>query len=155
MAHAMKRRGLSDVVTTVLIILLVLAAVAIIWGYLRGALEESGSQITSACLTLDLKPLSCVYKNVTGANNNFSAVVRYGRDAGEAQLTNVSLIVEVAGETRVSYATRLPNALESYTANVTNLNAAPSSFTVAGTVITEAGQAKQCPQASKVQCTYG
>jgi hypothetical protein len=148
----MKRRGLSDVVTTVLIILLVLAAVAIIWGYLRGALEESGSQITGACLTLDLKPLSCVYKQGT---SGYNATVRYGRDAGEAQLTNVTLIVEVAGENRVSYATRIPNALESYTTNVTNLNAAPSSFTVAGTVITEAGQAKQCPQASKVQCILG
>lgn len=151
MAHAMKRRGLSDVVTTVLIILLVLAAVAIIWGYLRGALEQSGSQITGACLTLDLKPLSC---NVSA--NGLSATVRYGRNSGEATLSNVTLVfADSTGATKSNFSAPTPNALETkvYTVDGFTATTKPVSVSVAGTVITESGDSKQCDRTAVVQCT--
>ncbi len=149
MKHGAKR-GLSDVVTTVLIILLVLAAVAIIWGYLRGALQQSGQQITSACLTLDLKPISC---NVS-ASGPYSATVQYGRQSGEATLTNVTLVfLDGSGQSTTNSSGPVPNALETKVYTVAGLATKPVSVSVAGTVITEAGQPKLCDKSETVQCS--
>lgn len=151
MEQRIKKRGLSDVVTTVLIILLVLAAVAIIWSYLQGALVSSGSQITGQCLTLDLAPTACVWNNAT---TNVS--VRYGRNAGAANLVGVKLVLTGAnGLTTVINATKIPNALESYSALFTGIAAQPTQFTVAGTIVTEAGDQKLCSTAAPIACTAG
>ena len=139
------KRGISDVVTTVLIILLVLAAVAIIWGYLRNALVESGEQITSDCLTLDLAPESC-------SSTANLATVKYGRNSGEANLKNVSLILNVGGNSVVSSATNIPKALESFTQTVA-VTAKASTFSVAGTITTESGSELLCPQSKEIVCT--
>ncbi len=50
-----QKRGLSDVVTVTLIILLAIAAVAIVWAFVRSTLEETGKQITGACITTSAK----------------------------------------------------------------------------------------------------
>jgi len=47
------KRGLSQVVTTVIIILLSLAAIAIIWTFVRPVIENSSSQINADCLSVD------------------------------------------------------------------------------------------------------
>jgi hypothetical protein len=150
MKNAMKRRGLSDVVTTVLIILLVLAAVAIIWGYLRGALEESGSQISGACLTLDLKAVSCQVAS-TGVLN--STLVRYGRDSGEGSLVNVTIVYDINGQSVTGYPTTVPKQLETAVFNSTTLPGKPTSVSVAGTVRTESGDLKLCDASPAVTCS--
>ncbi len=54
------KRGLSDVVTVSLIILLAIAAVVIVWTFVRPTLEGTGKQISSGnCLAVDLRPISC------------------------------------------------------------------------------------------------
>ncbi len=57
----LKKKGLSDVVATVLIILLALAAVVIVWSFVSPSLRNSGTQIDvqSKCLATELKPTSC------------------------------------------------------------------------------------------------
>ena len=50
-----EKRGLSDVVTVTLIILLAIAAVVIVWAFVRSTLEETGKQITGACVTTNVK----------------------------------------------------------------------------------------------------
>jgi len=55
----MNKRGLSQVVTTVIIILLVLAAIAIIWSFVRPVIESSSQQISADCSTIDLEVASC------------------------------------------------------------------------------------------------
>lgn len=144
-----KKRGLSDVVTTVLIILLVLAAVAMIWGYLSSTINDAGSQITTACLTLDLMPKSCQYFQATN-----TVMVNYGRDSGQATLQNVSLVLTVGGNDVVYYpaANRIPKALESFTFNVTGVTTKPTQFTVAGRVTTESGSALDCPVVTPINC---
>ncbi len=147
MAHVIKRRGLSDVVTTVLIILLVLAAVAIIWGYLRGALEQSGSQISSACLTLDLKAVSCA-ASATGVTN-----VTYSRNSGEGNLVNVTVIYDINGQSVTRSSSNLTKQLETGRWSETGLGGKATSASVAGTVLTESGEAKLCDRSPSVQCT--
>lgn len=57
----LRKRGLSPVVANVLIILLVIAAVAIVWAVVRPAIEDTGEQIGTGtdCITLDFEILSC------------------------------------------------------------------------------------------------
>ena len=152
MKHGMKR-GLSDVVTTVLIILLVLAAVAIIWGYLRGSLVQSGQQITgqTACLNLDLKAISC---NVSA--NSASATVKYGRNSGDANLTKVTVVfLDAAGQSTTNSAVSVPNPLETVLSTTNGFTAVtkPVSVSVAGTVATSAGDQNLCDRSDPVVCS--
>jgi hypothetical protein len=59
----MKKRGLSNLIATVLIVLLALAAVAIVWSFLRPPLERTGTSINlgTMCLESEAKPVSCVH----------------------------------------------------------------------------------------------
>src|SRR3989344_6254705 len=56
----LKKRGLSDVVTVTLIILLAVEAVVIVWAFVRSTLEQAGEEITLTCVTANLKAVSCV-----------------------------------------------------------------------------------------------
>ena len=53
----MNKKGLSTVVTTLIVILLVLVAIAIIWVVIRNVIESGAGQIDvrSTCLGIDLK----------------------------------------------------------------------------------------------------
>ena len=55
------KRGLSDVVTTVLIILLVLAAIVLIWVFIKSQLDKTTKTIDlrASCLQLSIEPVSC------------------------------------------------------------------------------------------------
>jgi len=57
------KRGLSNIVATVLIILLALAAVAIVWSFIRPTLEDAGTTIdlSSRCLDSDAEAITCTY----------------------------------------------------------------------------------------------
>lgn len=79
----LKKRGLSDVVTVTLIILLAVAAVVIVWAFVRSTLEEAGKEVTLTCVTANLKAVSCTA--TTGAT-----VVR--NDATEGTITSVKLV---------------------------------------------------------------
>lgn len=61
-----KKRGLSDVVTVTLIILLAIAAVVIVWAFVRSTLEETGKEITGVCVTSSVKLLG-ICNATTGA----------------------------------------------------------------------------------------
>ncbi|MBI3334827.1 hypothetical protein HYZ97_05045 [Candidatus Pacearchaeota archaeon] len=82
------KRGLSDVVTTVLIILLVVAAVASIWVFIQPTLKSAGSGIQrgQVCLTSSVEPLSCKLSNATTSTYN----VAYRRTTDNALVKNVS-----------------------------------------------------------------
>lgn len=84
----MNKKGLSQVVTTVLIILIVLAAVVIIWAFVRPTITEAGEQITTDCITLDLRVTNCV-NNVTAGT--LEVTVR--RNAGPGDLTGVRILL--------------------------------------------------------------
>lgn len=56
----MKKKGLSAVVTTLIIILLVLVAVGIIWVVVRNVIEEGAEQIdiNTKCVAVDVRAVS-------------------------------------------------------------------------------------------------
>ncbi len=61
----LKKRGLSEVVTTIIIILVVLIALGIIWAVIRPLIGKTDTEITytSSCVAVDLEVKSCVYSN--------------------------------------------------------------------------------------------
>ncbi len=83
-------RGLSDVITTVLIILLVLAGVMIIWVFVYPFLTNTGEQINIDALTakVDIVRNSVQLEE----NGNISFVVKYNR--GESDIEGVFVILE-------------------------------------------------------------
>lgn len=153
----MNKRGLSDVITTVLIILLVLAAVAIIWAFLQPAIKRSISQVTGECLTLNLKPVSCTYNSATNV-----PFVKVTRDAGKATLKEVILLFEIPGgdEVKMIVGSNLPEELETKTYESDILtdsldNAVnPVSVRVGAKISIDEGGEKICdPSAAKISCT--
>ena len=66
------KRGLSDVITTLIIILLVLVAVGIIWVVVRNVVQSGSEQIdiTTRCVAVDLRAVSVT--SVEGQAGNYT-----------------------------------------------------------------------------------
>ena len=101
------KKGLSDVITAVLIILLVLAAIVIIWSFVKPAIETSGGSIEpkSKCVSTTVEPVSChkgtagyqvLVKSNAAENVTIRAVLHLGSGA---TLTNASSVEIVPYET--------------------------------------------------------
>lgn len=86
----MNKKGLSDIITTILIILLALAAIVLIWGFIRRPIEQGGQQIekSSDCLALNLKPTACQLVN----NNTAARVVVQWAD-GDVELQQIKAVI--------------------------------------------------------------
>ena len=84
-----KKRGLSDVVTVTLIILLAISAVVIVWVFVRSTLLKVGGQIEGGqCISIDVKPVSC-----TGG----TGVVIVANGPGDTIVQKVKLIYYASG----------------------------------------------------------
>lgn len=87
------KRGLSTVVTTLIIILLVLVAIGIIWIVIRGVIETGGEEIDfrTKCLNVDVRATK-VDLVVTGTNA--TANVTLERKGGSEEFTGVKLVFQ-------------------------------------------------------------
>jgi len=86
----LKKRGLSQVVTLVLIILIVLGAIAIIWVAFRPTVQDAASQITSQCYQINFEMEECTY--VDNGDATYSVTVDVRRNAGSGDWTGVRLV---------------------------------------------------------------
>jgi hypothetical protein len=95
----MNRKGMSEVVTTVLIILLVLGAIVIIWAVVKPMLERSSQQINTDSITssLSIAPNSL---KITPDNNITLKVLR---NVGEGNITGVNVILETSSGQRKTF----------------------------------------------------
>ncbi|HIJ14464.1 TPA: hypothetical protein HA371_07025 [Candidatus Woesearchaeota archaeon] len=84
------KKGVSDIVTTVLIILLVLAAVSIVGNIIMKNLQKGGEQIEKStdCLNVEVTPLLC---KMTG-NNTYTVQYKWTK-GGDMALSSVKLFV--------------------------------------------------------------
>jgi flagellin-like protein len=140
MKKEMNRKGLSDVVTTVLIILFAIVAVAIIGGIVINQVTKAGQKIESAtvCADLEITPVKC--SNTTSpTDSKVSLVVR--RDAGGSSLsvTALNAVFEKADGTTVTtafitvpaaYATSTSKNTTEATDTITNIKKAGLSATI-------------------------
>ena len=161
MIYKRDKKGVSDVITTVLIILLVLAAVAIIGGLLLRNIGEAGSKIgtQTACLDLDVKPAKCTRANdlLTPAN----VLVSRGGRGNDVVISDLTLLFEeattkavttVVGSTGFSYGSDSLKALETNSYNIV-LPAGKYNVRVAATITGIDGRKVVCdPSTVRVDC---
>jgi FlaG/FlaF family flagellin (archaellin) len=147
------KKGLSDVVTTVLIVLLTIVAIAILWSFLQPMFTSSGQKVQTqqTCLALSLEVTNCDsvadYSNVT-----------VKRNPGVATLKELKLVFERPdGSTQVvteSTSTNLPLELETrlYGPPLTSLLFKAKSVTVAGGIDDGKGGVFYCNPTQPVAC---
>jgi hypothetical protein len=80
-------RGLSTIVATLIIILLVLVAVGILWVVVRNVIQTNSEQVSLGKLTLDLS-----IERIQISGNNLSITVK--RNAGKGEFVGLSFVVE-------------------------------------------------------------
>lgn len=87
----MDKRGLSDVLVTVLVILISVLAIAMIWQVLRGVLYSSAGQINTGRILLDLE----IVKSQSSVSDS-AASLKVRRNPGQGDLTGINFIFENA-----------------------------------------------------------
>ncbi len=82
----MKKRGMSAVVTTLLIILLAIVAVGVVWVVVKNLVSKGSEEITLTGLTLDLEIIKASVND-----GNLSITVK--RNSGEGNLVGINFII--------------------------------------------------------------
>ena len=151
------KKGLSDIVATVLIVLLALAAVAIVWGFLRPVFTNAASttSLRSQCISVDVQPTVCNYNDNTGTGT-IAITARVRNMAGEARYIT-AVVNNKDGSTYTSWTYPAVELLGTDTFTYTNMgaalgNGALTDFTVAGVVTDDAGNNQTCP-GTTIACT--
>jgi parallel beta-helix repeat protein len=106
------KRSISDVIATVLIILVVLAAVILVWNFVKSMVSEKSGDIGSDIFSVSLnaKLLS---------NNPESLTLSVGRDAGGGNISEVRIISKNASSScTYNNNTDVPGELESVSYNI-------------------------------------
>jgi len=80
----MQKKAISGIVTTMLIVLVSVAAVLIVWGVVKNMIQGTSDSITTGCIGMDLSITKC---NIT------SSQVTVERGTGGGNMTN--LIIKV------------------------------------------------------------
>jgi len=93
------KRGLSAIVGTLLIILLVIVAVGIVWTVLRGTLESGAGDIglSTACLDVSVKPIigsTCANSGLVPGTD--ACKVTYKRDAQGGDIAGIKVVYSSA-----------------------------------------------------------
>lgn len=94
------RKGLSDIVTAILFILLILIAIGLIWAFLRPFISESleSQQGIESCYTLQLSPLRCEYALYVPLGygpyeNKRPLIVQTRRERGQGVLAGMDYVI--------------------------------------------------------------
>ena len=119
------KRGLSAIVATLIIILLVLVAVGIIWVVVRNLLQEGAEQvdISTKCMAVDVRAVSVA--TVAGEAGNYSVTLR--RTAGGETMGGIKIsLFNETGNSGVLdgflVLSELETRTETVVAGVTNAN---------------------------------
>lgn len=155
----MDKKGLSEVVTTVLLVLLALGAILLVWFLVKGQITQGSTQVTvtKGCIDVEMEAVSCTY-NATAV----SAAYKRGNMelSNGLVLSKVSLVFQNPDSTTTKKdTTNLPGLLETkktiYTISSDLAGATPVKMGVAGTLRTVDGQDLMCPEAARIPCVAG
>jgi hypothetical protein len=133
----MKKRGLSQVVTTVLIILIVLAAIVLIWAAVRPTIQSASEQISADCITVELEAVSCS-----------GDVLDVKRSSGAGDLTGVIFVFSDGSTDTNNTVAAMPGPLE--TVSITSPNGVISGLTNIAAIV---GQGNVCEVSSSAPVT--
>ncbi|MBI2629046.1 LamG domain-containing protein [Candidatus Pacearchaeota archaeon] len=93
------KRGISEVIVTVLILLLIIAAISILWVVISGFLKSSSETISLGVNTINLE----IVDNSLKYKSNGDLELRVKRNSGEGNLSGVKVLVEDESGQQVSY----------------------------------------------------
>ena len=149
------KRGLSDVITTVLIVLLAIGAIAIVGGLVFSLIQDAGDAMQTQCLQLDIEPVNCVVHGDDGSNYSD---VTYRWNSGDVELTGVRVLVTDESNSNAVDTGDAPSSTLA-TSRVTNLNVTDAGLeftnvnelraSVAGVIIDSRGNEHTCPEARR------
>jgi hypothetical protein len=148
------KKGISDVVTTVLIILLVVAAVAIIWGFIQRPLQQGGQALQAGadCLQTSVIPLTC--SNFRESASQINANATYKLVSGDAP-ASVKVIYQLKdGQTAIVSGTAPVGVGNTAKANYSS-NAANNATSVSVAIVLKGSDGKDitCAESlEKVAC---
>lgn len=139
----MNKKGLSEVVTTVLIILLVLAAIVTIWTYVQPTIKNAAKKIGgSDCLTLDVSAQNCkLVKDANNVTTGANVTIKRGTDTSNIA-TIIYLFDTPSGRTPIEDSTNLVEVLGvktvpvSVTGNITKVSVSVKIKSDAGDITT-------------------
>lgn len=117
------KRGLSEVVTAVLLVLLAIAAVVIVWAVVKGFLNKATGTGQENCLTVDLAVTS------TNITKSFAGTgITVTRNPGAGIVTGVSLkVIDSGGEGKSCVISNSAlNELDTKTFDISALSCLPS-----------------------------
>jgi len=143
----MNKKGLSEVITTVLIILLVLAAIVVIWSAVKPALDKGANEISGAseCFNFDVSVQSC--KIINSATGNVSITLTKGTKDIEVVSLKYLFIDADGNQQSLEDATTTLSALDVKTISLVNAKAVNATkIAITGKVKTSAGAEKTCDQ---------
>ena len=143
------KKGISEVVTNVLILLLVVVAVGILWAFLQPLFKGAGTktELSQACLNLQLEPIKC-----TGASDSVVVTIKRGSDS--VAVNEVKLIFEKDdGSTNANNTCDgVPGALETKVCGGVNLGFAPVKVGVAAGIADSTGKINYCTETPRIAC---
>ena len=84
----MKKRGLSEVVTTLILVLLVLVAIAIVWVVISNLIRDKGDDIGASTFEV-----SMAVKTVEPSSTSGNVLVRVERNVGGGNLQGINIIL--------------------------------------------------------------
>src|SRR3989344_4253193 len=84
------KKGVSEVVANVLIVLLVIVGIAVIWSVVKPTIDKGAAGVQADCFTVAVEPVSCT-PNIAGVWN-----VTVKRNPGDGEFQAIELVFEDA-----------------------------------------------------------
>ncbi len=143
------QKGMSEIVTTIIMVVLALVAVAVIWQIINSLIGEKGTQISVTQKCLDVK---LAVEGVSNCESNESCDVRIRRSAGGDAFDGIKFVFK--SPTDSSNVVDVPGSIneletETITANISAADDFDLSIAnkVEATIyfLDESGQAQNCP----------
>lgn len=152
------RRGMSDVVSTTLLVLVTLAAVSIIGAFIFRSVDNSTSNIetTTACQNLELEVVKCEY--TFSSPNYIPSKILVKREAKGSDLSLKGLkfvFTDILEGTVIKDASSAPIALETKSYSSTELGtltSPPAKVNVVAVILDSKGKESLCSASKEVAC---
>ncbi|MBU2612666.1 MAG: hypothetical protein KKB62_03015 [Nanoarchaeota archaeon] len=141
-----EKKGLSTVVTTLIIVLLVLAAIGIIWSPIRQLLTQSSSSLDQTkCLDLEIRATRVILDPSDVTNQTYNVTLRRGSTGNFDAGAKLIFYTDTANSQTESFS-QLLSSLDVRTASVsTNLANANKVEVIPYFIDENSGQDVTCP----------
>mgnify|MGYP001588732870 CR=1 FL=1 len=112
MKEGIGKHGLSDVVVSLIMILLVLVAIGIVWVVAKGIITYTIENINLSGLIIDMKIVEVVNDRTNPAPNNNVLNIKVKRNPGEGDLAGLVFVFEGNGKSGEFKTTQIINEVE-------------------------------------------